>query len=85
MKYPPTPVGAETLRCASTRGFGGLSASSEIRRSINPKAQESVIHRVRVHPRAELVPARRSVLPKHLASNSFGTQAWSSAKADKKG
>ena len=39
MTYPPTPMGAETLR-RKCRGFGGLSASSGIRRSINPRAQE---------------------------------------------
>jgi hypothetical protein len=37
------------------QAFGGLSAGSEIRRSINPKPQESVIHNVRIHPRAEPV------------------------------
>jgi hypothetical protein len=37
MKYPPTPIGAETLQCKYP-GFGGLSANTGIRRSINPRA-----------------------------------------------
>jgi len=36
-------------------------------------------HDLRIHPRAKPVPARRSAPSKHLASKSFGTQAWSSA------
>jgi hypothetical protein len=54
MTYPPMPMGAETLqrRC---KGFGGLSASSGIRRSINLGAQERFSHGVRIHPRAEPV------------------------------
>jgi hypothetical protein len=50
--YPPTPMGAEKLR-RKCQGFGGLSASSGIRRSINPGAQERFSHGVRIHPRAE--------------------------------
>jgi len=49
-------VSAEALRCASTEASAGYPpASSEIHRSMNPKAQESVIDRVRIHPRAEPV------------------------------
>jgi hypothetical protein len=37
--YPPTPISAETL-LRKCQGFGGVSASSGIRRSINLGAQE---------------------------------------------
>ena len=39
VKYPPAPVGDEIFRYASP-GFGGVSASSVIRRSICPTARD---------------------------------------------
>ena len=39
LKYPPAPIGGEAFRYPS-QGFGGVSASSGIRRSICPTARE---------------------------------------------
>jgi hypothetical protein len=70
-RYPPTRPGAVALRLSARsrsgggrarkrQGFGGLSASSEIRRSSRTSAQDRLCNDLRIHPRPKAVHARRS-------------------------
>ena len=55
--YAPGPRGASVLR---RQGFGGLSASGEIRRCINTRPHECLNRKLRIHPRTKLLLVRRS-------------------------
>jgi hypothetical protein len=96
-RYPPTPLGAGALRCASTKASVGHPPVSGIRRNISAYANlpaEQVLRQVgssagypfRIHLRVSSwlyveVPAFAETL---RVGKRYSTQAWSSTKGDKK-
>ncbi len=79
--YPPTPLGAEALRCASAKASVGHPPVSEIRRSIIDVVLSCSQRVLRIPPRPRqcLHAEVRAFVETLRAVRRCGTQAWSPA------